>query len=82
MYIVTVDLKGTLGVFPDGEAFLNLDDARDRAAEWAALDTVAAATVTTIDRYFTRAAEDTGLLVGLGLALGYEVEFEDELVAA
>lgn len=82
MYIVTVALKGTLGAFPDGEGFLVLDDAVARAEEWAAVTNVTEVTVTTAYHYMEKMAEDTGLLVGLGKALGYDIELENEAAAA
>lgn len=81
MFIVTVALRGSLASFPDGEGFLSVEDAVYRAKEWAALDSVESATVTTPDAYASDLASATGLLVGLGKALGYEVEFEEAAAA-
>lgn len=81
MFVVTVTLRNTFGPFTDMEAFINLDDAITRADEWATVGNVMEVTVTTMVDVLERNARDTGLLVGLGRALGYDVTFEEDAAA-
>lgn len=76
MFIVTVLVKGAFGAFPDGEGFLKLDDAVARAHEWLAVGNVTEVVVTTPEAWEADIARNAGLVVGLGKALGYEIEFE------
>lgn len=89
MFLVTVHLPNSFP-FTDVEVFMDGDDAVAKAREWLAVGATKCE-VADVDSYLAIEANRTFTLVGLGRALGYELDLTDtgadrtetrELVAA